>query len=160
VLGEDRPSGHQRAQIVQAHSNRTGKPAIVSAAICSGVGSTHTVSGWFNEATRILPVPGHTRDKPSVSVMIGALLSRELGIPLTDIEAKSAYRKPAKDMKLHERRALLHEFRIDEDLEGRTVLVLDDVYHTGWTMAGVAHAAEQAGATTVLGLAAARNLKH
>ncbi|WP_414937322.1 hypothetical protein [Amycolatopsis sp. cmx-11-51] len=49
---------------------------------------------------------------------------------------------------------------VDEDLEGRTVLVLDEVHHTGWTMADVTHAAEQAGAATVLGLAAARNLTH
>jgi predicted amidophosphoribosyltransferase len=115
---------------------------------------------WFNEATRILAVPGHAQDKPSVSVMVGTLLAHELGIDLTTVTGRRPYRKPAKLMSPRERVALLNEFRVNENLQGRTVLVLDDVYHTGYTMAGVANAARQAGAATVLGLAAARNLRH
>jgi len=114
---------------------------------------------WFNEATRILPVPGHDRDKPSIGVMLGALLSQEIGIPWTAVQSKTKYRKPVKKMSDRERAALLHEFRVDEDLTGQTVLIVDDVHHTGSTMAGVANAARQAGATTVLGLAMTKDLR-
>ncbi|OLZ57227.1 hypothetical protein BS329_00630 [Amycolatopsis coloradensis] len=127
--------------------------------LCRSLSDVVVRHEWFNEATRILPVPGHARDKPSVSVMIGTLLSQELGIPLTTVESRSEGRKPAKKMTDRERAALLHEFRIDEDLEGRTVLVLDDIYHTGYTMAGVAYEAKRSGAKMVLGLAAARNIR-
>jgi len=134
--------------------NRAGQ------ALCDSLSDVVVRHEWFNEATHILPVPGHTRAKRSVSGILGTLLSHELGISLTTVEAKSEDRKPAKNMTPEERKALLHEFVVKEDLEGRTVLVLDDVYHTGCTMAGVANAAKRAGATTVLGLAAARNLRH
>ncbi|MCP2256793.1 Phosphoribosyl transferase domain-containing protein [Streptoalloteichus tenebrarius] len=58
-----------------------------------------------------------------------------------------------------ERSTLLDEFRVDERLDNQTVLVVDDIYHTGFTMAGVAKAARTAGAKTVLGLVAARNIR-
>ncbi|MFI9453846.1 phosphoribosyltransferase [Amycolatopsis sp. NPDC052450] len=137
----------------QEENNRAGQ------ALCDSLSDVVVRHEWFNEATRILPVPGHTRKKRWVSVMLGTLLSQELGIRLTTVESKSGDRKPTKNMTLEERKALLHDFRIEEDLEGRTVLVLDDIYHTGYTMAGVANAAKRAGAATVLGLAAARNLR-
>ncbi|KFU76083.1 Phosphoribosyl transferase domain-containing protein [Amycolatopsis lurida] len=137
----------------QEEWNRAGQ------ALCDSLSDVVVRHEWFNEATRILAVPGHTLAKRSVSVILGTLLSHEFGIPLTTVESKSGDRKPAKNMTPEERKALLHEFRVEEDLEGRTVLVLDDIYHTGYTMAGVANAAKRAGATTVLGLAAARNLR-
>ncbi|GHF05982.1 hypothetical protein GCM10017786_44420 [Amycolatopsis deserti] len=64
----------------------------------------------------------------------------------------------AKKMPRTERSVLRWGSRINEDLQGETVLVVDDVYHTGETMAGVAAAAKNRGAKTVLGLAAARTL--
>lgn len=45
---------------------------------------------------------------------------------------------------------------VTENLHGRTVLILDDLYESGATMAGVANAARRAGASTVLGLASTR----
>lgn len=133
--------------------NRAGQ------ALCESLSSAVLRHEWFNEATRILPVPSHDRDKPSIPVMLGALLAQEVGIPWTAVQSTTKYRKLVKKMSDRERAALLHEFRIDEDLTGQTVLVVDDIYHTGSTMAGVANAARQAGATTVLGLAMARDTR-
>ncbi|MFF0146275.1 phosphoribosyltransferase [Amycolatopsis sulphurea] len=53
-----------------------------------------------------------------------------------------------------ERSALPQGYRVRQDLGGQTVLIVDDIYQTGYTMAGVAHVARQAGASTVLGIAA------
>lgn len=133
--------------------NRAGQ------ALCESLSNAVLRHEWFNEATRILPVPGHHRDKPSVGVMLGVLLAQEIGVPWTAVQCANAYRKPAKKMSDRERAALLHEFRVDDDLTGQTVLIVDDVYATGSTMAGVANAARQAGAATVLGLAVARNVR-
>lgn len=137
----------------QAEVDRAGQE------LCRSLSDAIVRHEWFNEATRILAVPGHARDKPSVSVLLGTLLSRELGIELTSVSCTTPLRKPGKLMSPRERATMLHEFRVDEDLAGETILVLDDVYHTGYTMAGVANAARRAGAGTVLGLAAARNLR-
>ncbi|KAA2254873.1 phosphoribosyltransferase [Solihabitans fulvus] len=127
--------------------------------LCESLSDAILRHEWLSQATRILPVPGHARDKPSVAVLLGALLTHELGIPRTEVGCLRAERKQAKNMTDDERAALLNEFVIKEDLTGRTVLVLDDVYRTGFTMAGVASAARRAGATTVLGLVAARTLR-
>ena len=62
-------------------------------------------------------------------------------------------------MSRSDRAALVDEYSIDQNLTGRAVLLVDDVYDTGSTMRGVARAARHAGASTVLGLAGARTLR-
>ncbi|WP_206792261.1 ComF family protein [Amycolatopsis sp. MtRt-6] len=124
--------------------------------LMEGVVSDHA---WLSTATRIIPVPGHSVTEVATSVRIGAALAGSFGIPLTQVTTRSRDRKPAKHMPPSERKDLLDEFRIEESLAHRTVLVVDDVYHTGRTMAGVARAAKRAGADVVLGLAGARNFR-
>lgn len=112
---------------------------------------------WLASATRILPVPGHRRiGPPSTSVRIAQTFAAELHLPVTPVATLHEFRRSAKDMGRDERAALLNEFVIDHDLRGRPVLIVDDVYQTGCTMAGVARAARKAGAATVLGIVAAR----
>lgn len=107
---------------------------------------------WYARATRVLPVPGHDPGRPAASVLLGLALAQDLGLPLTPVTGPA--RRPAKLMTPRERVDLLSAFRVDEDLGGRTVLVVDDVYQSGYTMAGVANAARRAGAAAVLGLTA------
>ncbi|QFZ17476.1 phosphoribosyltransferase [Saccharothrix syringae] len=107
---------------------------------------------WYVRATRVLPVPGHEPPRPAASVLLGLALAQDLGLGLTPVTGPA--RKPARLMTARERVDLLSAFRVDEDLTGRTVLVVDDAYQSGYTMAGVANAARRAGATTVLGLTA------
>ncbi|MGW4209430.1 ComF family protein [Lentzea sp. NPDC004789] len=113
---------------------------------------------WLINSTRIVPVPGHRPDVWATSQRMGVQLSRDLGIPLVEVVPKSGRRTPAKNMTRFEREALRNEFTIKEDLDGQTVLIVDDFYETGHTMAGLASAAKRAGAKTALGLAGVRNM--
>lgn len=115
---------------------------------------------WLINATRILAVPGHDPDEVAASQRIGARLARELGIPLAGVTLRDGPRKPAKNMTPFERKALLNGFTVNENLDGETVLIVDDFYQTGNTLAGVSNAAKRAGAKTTLGLVAARNLSY
>ncbi|HEY2062845.1 phosphoribosyltransferase [Amycolatopsis sp. NBC_01480] len=112
---------------------------------------------WFLSAGKVLLVPGH-EPGPSASVLLGAGVAEQLGRPRVGVEPVAAKRKPAKQMTTAERAGLLGGYRVKEDLAGETVLIVDDLYQTGSTMAGVARAARAAGATTVLGIAATRTL--
>jgi pyrimidine operon attenuation protein/uracil phosphoribosyltransferase len=115
---------------------------------------------WMVNATRILPVPGHDPGKVSASQRIGTRLARELSIPVAEVTLRNGRRKPAKNMTPVEREALLNGFEVHEDLDGEIVLIVDDFYQSGRTLAGVANAARRVGAKTALGLVAARNLSY
>jgi hypothetical protein len=112
---------------------------------------------WFLNSSKVLLVPGH-EPGPSAGVLLGANVAEQLGLPRVGVEPVVAKRKPAKQMTTAERADLLGGYRIKEDLAGETVLIVDDLYQTGSTMAGVARAARAAGAATVLGIAATRTL--
>jgi adenine/guanine phosphoribosyltransferase-like PRPP-binding protein len=92
-------------------------------------------------------------------VRIGHTLSQKLGLDLITVGTRNEFRQSAKSMTSEQRTALIDEFFIQDDLTGETVLIVDDVYHTGSTMAGVAKAARQAGAVSVLGIVPARNVR-
>ncbi|OLR94438.1 phosphoribosyltransferase [Actinokineospora bangkokensis] len=127
--------------------------------LCEHMSEVVTKHLWLATATRILPTPGHSATTPSSGARLGRDLATALKIPITEVSARSAERKQAKNMHPWERTSLIREFDVAEDLTGQTVLVVDDIYHSGATMAGVAFAAQRAGAENVLGLVAARVLR-
>jgi hypothetical protein len=113
---------------------------------------------WFRAADLILAVPGHDPNQVAASIRIGVTVAKHADVACTHPKSRRpGFRKSAKKMTAEERAELLDGFAIDEDLTGHTVLVVDDVFHTGCTMRGVARAARSAGASTVLGLTGARN---
>jgi predicted amidophosphoribosyltransferase len=70
------------------------------------------------------------------------------------------FRSPAKNLAPHERaKALRNQFSVTEDLTGRSVLIVDDVYRSGVSIAETARAAHAAGAETVQALCAVRTLR-
>jgi hypothetical protein len=116
---------------------------------------------WFRRATRVLPVPGHKGASNSeLSHRIAETLRDNLGLEIVRVDLRDGPREPAKNMTPYRRAALKNGFLVYGDLLDETVLVVDDLYHTGSSMGGVANAARRAGATTVLGLAAARVFRH
>ncbi|MFJ8817697.1 ComF family protein [Amycolatopsis thermoflava] len=115
---------------------------------------------WFDKATKMVPVPGHSSEEVAASVRIGTAVARETGREIVEAKSRTPSRPPAKGMSHAERSSLRWNFTVDEDLEGQTVLLIDDVYQTGRTMEGVAAAAKHNGAKTVLGLAALRTLSN
>ncbi|UQS26325.1 phosphoribosyltransferase [Amycolatopsis thermalba] len=115
---------------------------------------------WFDKATKIVPVPGHDSKEVSASMRIGTAVARETGREIVEVKRRISSRPPAKEMSRADRASFRWEYRVDEDLEGQTVLLIDDVYETGQTMDGVAAAAKYSGAKTVVGLAALRTLSN
>jgi len=104
----------------------------------------------YRAASRVIAVPGTEHD---YGEKLAGELAHAVHIPLACAErmdgggpAKSA----SGDTSMR--------FHIDTRLAG-TVIIADDVYWTGGTMNGVARAARAAGASTVLGLVGARNLR-
>lgn len=114
---------------------------------------------WFRTSDLILPVPGHDSMHLSASIRIGTTVARYAEIGWASVTSVREFRRTAKSMSKAERVELLDEYSVDLDLTGRTVIVLDDVCHTGSSLRGVARAARNAGATTVLGLVGARTLR-
>ena len=116
---------------------------------------------WFRRATRVLPVPGHRGAADTdLSYRFAEALRDDLGLAIARVDLRHGRRGPAKFMTPRERAALKDGFVVRENLQDETVLVVDDLYHTGSTMGGVAKAARHAGASTVLGLAAARIFRY
>lgn len=124
-------------------------------ALLSEVVMTHP---WFRSIDLVLAVPGHDSDQVATSVRIGVTVARHAEVPcMSPKSRRPGFRKSVKNMTDQERAELLDYFVFERDLSGLAVLVVDDVFHTGYTMRGVARAARLAGASTVLGLTAARN---
>ncbi|GAA1300666.1 phosphoribosyltransferase [Saccharothrix xinjiangensis] len=155
--GTARTAVAERLHLVK---HRTGTPAEVDRAgqaLCAALAEVVIRHEWFARATRVLPVPGHDPDRPAVSALLGLALAHDLGLGLTPVTSPGRVRKPARLLTPRERVDLLGAFRVDEDLAGQTVLVVDDTHQSGYTMAGVANAARRAGAVEVLGLTVTRN---
>lgn len=162
-IGPDELRYTPAGELVRKAKGYSGTPSAASRdagmELCERLSEVVVRHQWLINSTRIVPVPGHRPDVWATSQRMGTQLSRDLGIPLVDVISKSGRRTPAKNMSRLEREALRNEFAIEEDLDGQTVLIVDDFYETGHTMAGLASAAKRAGARTALGLAGVRNMK-
>ncbi|MEV6827641.1 phosphoribosyltransferase [Amycolatopsis sp. NPDC051102] len=124
-------------------------------ALLSDVVMTHP---WYRSIDLVLAVPGHDPAQLATSVRIGVTVAGHARVPcISPKSRRPGFRKSAKKMTDQERAELLDCFVVERDLSGLAVLVVDDVFHTGYTMRSVARAARLAGASTVLGLTAARN---
>jgi hypothetical protein len=127
--------------------------------LCRSLAAVVQTHLWLRSATCVLPVPGHDQApaQPSVSVRIGQAVARLTQLPCVEVKTRREYRRSVKEMSADELATLTDEFVVEHDLRDQTVLIVDDMYHTGSTMSGLAQAARQAGAGTVLGLVALRN---
>lgn len=125
------------------------------------VAAGNELAGWmaevisrhplFDEADRIVVVPS---TKSGISEMLGRAVAGEVGKPTvvavettgSQVQDKSGEAQPKR-------------YEIHEDLSGEAVIILDDVYWRGNALRGVAAACIAAGASRVLGLVGARNLR-
>jgi pyrimidine operon attenuation protein/uracil phosphoribosyltransferase len=114
----------------------------------------------YNAADLVVVVPGHDRARVSFGARLAVSVAARRGIGHVKLYSRQQFRPAAKAMEPRERtRALRGEFGTDADLEGKNVIVADDVYQSGATMREAARAARVAGADTVLGLAAVRTIR-
>jgi predicted amidophosphoribosyltransferase len=105
-------------------------------------------------AAAVIATPGSDTRIESFSERLAADVAFGLGLPLVRARSRLGRRSAAKEK--HAKRS--GDYSIDADLSGKRVLVVDDVFYTGRTLAAVAQAALEAGAEACVGLVAARRL--
>ncbi|MBV9031324.1 MAG: hypothetical protein JO364_13690 [Pseudonocardiales bacterium] len=111
----------------------------------------------LRKADIVLDVPGHDIERVSFGSRMAATVARDFEIPRIRVNARDKFRAEAKSMDPSERaRVLAGQFGIADDLQGQTVLIVDDVFHSGAGMGETARAARDAGANRVLGICAVR----
>ena len=107
----------------------------------------------------VISVPGHDCDQVAFSQRLGASVAAALSVDHVRVGTVHAQRPEAKALTSEQRSRLADEFTIDRDLHGLHGIVIDDVYRSGDTIAGVARAARRAGAEWLAGLVCARTLR-
>ena len=115
------------------------------------------------EADLIVPVPLHagSRRPYNQSELIARAMSEIWGIPL-DADCVRWRRGVGRQMGrgMHERRAIpIDALHVRRDLEGATVVLVDDVYTTGGTLRSVRRALEQKGARVTCAYVWARRFR-
>lgn len=112
----------------------------------------------YNAADAIVLVPGSTPRR--FGERLASAVSKNTGKPLLRTKAVHAERLEAKNAEIAGSADLASKFTIEGgDVEGRSVVIVDDVYKTGRTMRAVAKVARAAGATEVYGLVGARTMR-
>lgn len=112
----------------------------------------------YNAADAIVLVPGSTPRR--FGERLASAVSKNTGKPLLRTNAVHAERLEAKNAEIAGSADLASEFTIEGgDVEGRSIVIVDDVYKTGRTMRAVAKVARAAGATEVYGLVGARTMR-
>jgi predicted amidophosphoribosyltransferase len=105
-------------------------------------------------ASAVVAAPGSDPSDRSFSEQLAQDIAIGLGLPLVMVRSRLGRRRAAKERPVNR----AGDYVIDQDLLGRRVLVVDDVFSTGTTLAAVAQAALAAGAEQCVGLVAAQRL--
>ena len=111
----------------------------------------------------VVPVPLHWRRRLqrgyNQAESIARPLAERLGVPMTNALVRSRATLPQTRLpRVQRARNLAHVFRLKKRaaLEGRKVLLVDDVFTTGATLRGAAEALGSGGARVVYAMTAAR----
>lgn len=114
----------------------------------------------LREVAAVLDVPGHDTERVSFGSRMAATVARDFEVPKIRVKTRDKFRAEAKSLDPSERaKVLAGQFSITNDLKSRTVLIVDDVFHSGASMGEVARAARDVGANRVLGICAVRTLR-
>lgn len=108
----------------------------------------------------VAAVPGHDARRVSFGARLAATVARDLETPLVRCAALAEFRTPAKSLDLSERAAAIaNQFICRDDLTGWSLLIIDDIFSSGSTVAETARALRMAGATHIAGLCAVRTMR-
>ena len=109
----------------------------------------------YSTADLIAPIPpSNLAKKFDFPSLIGSDLASQFGKPLIRIQSMNT--TPQKDLPDDAPDTISGAFRISQDLTGKTVLVIDDLYDRGRTMNEAVRALKSAAASTILTLAATK----
>jgi hypothetical protein len=119
----------------------------------SGVATNHLI---LARAEVVISVPGRDKSMRPGERLAKAVAAR-LDVPYLRTRGVSAQRPEAKAREAGgEEIDYAAEYVVDDAVRGRPVMVVDDVYRSGKSMRAVSRLARAAGATSVVGLVAAR----
>jgi len=116
-----------------------------------------TTNELFRATDYVLTVPGHKPAQESFGEVLAAQVAAKVGVPVLKTRCSLAERPEAKsgigttELESH--------LDIDRAVGGKVVLVVDDLYRSGSSLAAVAKAATRSGARGRLGLVGARTLR-
>jgi predicted amidophosphoribosyltransferase len=106
------------------------------------------------DASAVVATPGSDPSCESFSEVLAQDVALGLGLELVPVRSRLGRRRSAKERTVNR----TGDYVVEADLSLRRVLVIDDVFATGATLAAVAQAALAAGAEQCVGLVAARRL--
>ena len=111
-------------------------------------------------ATVVADVPGHDAQQVSFGSRLAKTVAQDTGRAFVRVSCTTPFRPEAKNVTEAQHTAVLHgSFRVLESLRGARVLVVDDVFRSGRSMAEVARACRAAGAMSVSGLCVVRTMR-
>lgn len=118
---------------------------------------------YFHNSAMIIPVPLHRRRFAergfNQAELIAKALSRSLSVPLLSaLRRQKQTKQQAKLMKVERETNVSSAFLVSDriDIEGKEVVIVDDVYTTGSTIQECAAVLRAAGAKRVMGFTVAR----
>lgn len=114
----------------------------------------------LRDVTAIAAAPGHDVMILSFGARLAAAVAKDLDKPLVRCRSLVDFRRPLKGLDQRERASVIHnQFACDEDVDGWSLLIVDDVYSSGSTTDEAARALRAAGATRVSSLCAVRTMR-
>ena len=126
--------------------------------LLGGSFTSRAVDPLLEAADYVISFPGHRVSSASFGVRLAQRVSAGLQKPFLET-ACSLSERPAAKTESDTTQELETIFSIPGDVRDQVVLIVDDVFMSGRSMAAVATVAQQAGARGVVGLVGARTLK-
>jgi len=119
-----------------------------------------TTHATLQLAEVVIDVPGHDSSRVSFGSRVANTVATRRGTKFLRTQAKSPFRPEAKSLSTSQReKDLENEFVVPSDAEGKSILIVDDVFRSGASMGSVATAARAAGAAAVFGLCGVRTMR-
>jgi hypothetical protein len=114
----------------------------------------------LRDVDSVAAAPGHDPELRDFGTMLASATARHFGKPFACCSGPPGFRTPAKDLDPAQRAAAIGDkFACEASMDGQSVLIVDDVYSSGTTMAETARALRKAGAARVAGICPVRTMR-